>query len=318
MTQQIQEYSKVEAALSMLRKEYGATVFDVSTRDGMTAARKGRAEVRKYRTALEAKRKEIKAPALERCRVIDAEAKRITGELLKIERPLDEAIKKEEARKAEERARREREEAERVARQRAAIEAIRAPIVRMSAASSSEIAQQIEITRKADCCIGDMETEAVAVRDAVLSQLEELHAAAVVREKEQERIARERAELEAQRLAEQQRAQAEWKRLEAERREAEQQRAEKERVFREEMERKQAEALKQQRAEEAKLRAERERLEREYVAEKEAKAKAQAEPGAIRDGWEILESFVDRFRNVPEFGAIVKIISDHLESKNAV
>ena len=44
------------------------------------------------------KRKEIKAPALVRCKLIDEETKRITSELLALEVPIDEQIKAEEKR----------------------------------------------------------------------------------------------------------------------------------------------------------------------------------------------------------------------------
>ncbi len=80
------------------------------------AIEEARAVVRGYRTALETLRKEIKAPALERCRLIDDEAKRITAELLKIEEPIDTAIKAEEQRKEEEKAAKARAEAEREGR----------------------------------------------------------------------------------------------------------------------------------------------------------------------------------------------------------
>ncbi len=81
---QITEYNETAAAIAILRNKYG-TVFDVSTPKGLNAAREARAEVRSYRVSLEKLRVEIKAPALERTRLIDAEAKRITAELLAID-----------------------------------------------------------------------------------------------------------------------------------------------------------------------------------------------------------------------------------------
>jgi colicin import membrane protein len=80
----IQEYNQTAAALSELRARYSRK-YDVSTTAGMTEAKAARAAVRGYRVALEKTRIEIKAPALERTRLIDAEAKRITAELLAIE-----------------------------------------------------------------------------------------------------------------------------------------------------------------------------------------------------------------------------------------
>src|SRR5258708_35208227 len=70
MTTEIAEYSNTEAALSDLGQRYKGVVFDVTTADGMSTAKKGRAEIRGYRTSLEDLRKAIKAPALRRCQVI--------------------------------------------------------------------------------------------------------------------------------------------------------------------------------------------------------------------------------------------------------
>lgn len=124
-TSQITEYSATEAALSELRERIGKTTHDVTTTTGMELARKDRRELVKLRTSLEAKRKEIKAPALAHCNLIDAEAKRITLELLKLEEPIDNLIKAEEDRKEKERAEKARIEAERVANIRARIDKIK-------------------------------------------------------------------------------------------------------------------------------------------------------------------------------------------------
>lgn len=112
---QIAEYSPTAAALADLRGRFANVVFDVATRDGMKEAVAARAEIRGYRTDLERMRVEIKAPALERCRLIDAEAKRITAELIALEQPIDSTIKVEEQRKAAEKAAKEAAERERVA-----------------------------------------------------------------------------------------------------------------------------------------------------------------------------------------------------------
>src|SRR6185312_14691416 len=108
----IAEYSETAAALAGLRKKHEGVVFDVTVPKEMRAAKEARAELRTLRTGLEKKRVEIKAPALERCRLIDAEAKRITAELVSLEEPIDVQIKAEEARA--EMARLEKLEAERL------------------------------------------------------------------------------------------------------------------------------------------------------------------------------------------------------------
>ena len=107
MSTEIVEYSKTDAALADLASRYKGVVFEVATREGMGAAIKARAEVRGYRVDLEKIRVEIKAPALERCRLIDSEAKRINDALEALEDPIDQQIKLEETRKERERAERE-------------------------------------------------------------------------------------------------------------------------------------------------------------------------------------------------------------------
>ena len=99
----IVEYRKTEAALAALADKYKDAVFPVDTAKGMASAKEARAEVRGYRVDLEKKRKELKADVLERGRMIDGEAKRITEALEALENPIDGQIKAEESRKEAER-----------------------------------------------------------------------------------------------------------------------------------------------------------------------------------------------------------------------
>ncbi|MBK8752383.1 MAG: hypothetical protein IPL99_12370 [Candidatus Competibacteraceae bacterium] len=197
MNMQIQEYNETTAALAVLREKY-CTVFEVQTAKGMTAAREARAEVKGYRVALEKLRVEIKAPALERTRLIDAEAKRITAELLSIEEPIDAAIKAEETRKAEEKAAKERAEAVRVAAIRERIEAIRhyftAAVnknsVEITAAIEAMDAMALEESDFAEFLI-DAITAKIQTRDALIV----LRAERLDHEAEQARVIAEREEL---------------------------------------------------------------------------------------------------------------------------
>lgn len=95
----IAEYSPVAAGLAELRAQVsdylnpdGTLALDCTVPANENLARSSRFALVKLRTSLEEKRKEIKARALDRCREIDAEAKRITGEIEALERPFDEAI----------------------------------------------------------------------------------------------------------------------------------------------------------------------------------------------------------------------------------
>lgn len=95
--------SVTDQALAELNKQYaGLTIMGTGDKDGYKAVQQGLSHVKKIRTSVEARRKELKAPALEFGRAIDAEAKRITEALTPIEEHLrtqkatiDEAIEAE-------------------------------------------------------------------------------------------------------------------------------------------------------------------------------------------------------------------------------
>jgi colicin import membrane protein len=94
---EITEYSATTAALAKLKTELAGKQYDCTNATGMALARFDRRGLVSLRTDLDRKRKEIKAPALERCKLIDSEAKRIETELLSLENPIDEQIKAQEA-----------------------------------------------------------------------------------------------------------------------------------------------------------------------------------------------------------------------------
>ena len=121
----IQEYNQTEAELAKLRERMKDVVYEVATTKGMEIAKADRRELVSLRTSLEAKRKELKAPALKRCQEIDTEAKRITAELFKLEEPIDAAIKAEEQRKEAEKEAKRQAELQRIAEISKKIDAIR-------------------------------------------------------------------------------------------------------------------------------------------------------------------------------------------------
>ena len=108
--QAIVAYSRTEAALAALREKYKDARYNLTTTAGDKAARGARLELTTTRTNLEKKRKELKAPAVEFGRKVDAEAARLTAEILALETPIDAQIKADEKRRDDER--RVREEAE--------------------------------------------------------------------------------------------------------------------------------------------------------------------------------------------------------------
>jgi hypothetical protein len=99
-TNGIKEYSPTEAGLTDIKSRMEGVIYDVTNVLGMAQAKRDRKELVTLRTTLEAKRVELKAPALERSRLIDAEASRIKGEISAIEQPIHLQIKAEENRVA--------------------------------------------------------------------------------------------------------------------------------------------------------------------------------------------------------------------------
>lgn len=339
MTTQITEYSKTDAALADLASRFKGVVFEVATREGMSAAIKARAEVRGYRVELEKVRVEIKAPALERCRLIDSEAKRIKDALEALEVPIDQQIKLEETRKERERAEREAAEAARIQGIQDAIAAINAVPPGMVGKASGVVADALAKMR--ECTIDAQEFQGTA--DETLSRaiaaLEQLHAGALAQEKaaaeeaarvkaEREELARLRAESEQRareeqaRIAEETRQRAEAAaaaraKIEAEERasrekiEAEQRAA---RAAREEEDRKarieRAAAAERQAAEDARLRAEREKIEAE-------RREVERQAAELMDGKTVLRTFIHRFGKRKEFAPVVKAITAFLQEEKA-
>ena len=199
---QVAEYTKTEAALADLRKQFGDVVFDVTTKEGMKAAKEARKKIRGYRTALEDKRKEIKAPALERCRLIDSEAHRITAALRELEDPIAETIKEEENRAERERLAAIEAERERVEGLQAKIQGYRdAPMATMGK-GSDEIAGILDQLREdppSEDEFAEYFEQAQDAHTAAVAKIQQAHADQLQHEEEQRKIAAERAELQRQR-----------------------------------------------------------------------------------------------------------------------
>lgn len=194
---QVAEYSKTASALAGLSQRYAGVVFNVGTPQGMREAKAGRQELRGLRIDLEKKRVEIKAPALERCRIIDSEAKRITTELLKLEEPIDNVIKVEDARVEAVKAEYERAEQVRIMAIQTKIADIRAlPLsaVGKTAAEILQMAEEADVIVIDPSVFGGYANEASIARNAVAAKLRQAHAAQVVVENERAELDRLRAE----------------------------------------------------------------------------------------------------------------------------
>lgn len=274
---QITEYNATQAGLAELRGRLLDVAYDVTTTKGMAVAVKDRAEVRGLRVGLEKMRVSIKAPALERCRLIDAEAKKLTAELEALEQPIDDQIKVEERRKAAEAETKRLAEIERRERNSAALAAIRQRAFDVQGKSAHAISGAI-VTLHTDEAKGfglDADYAAllkIAVDDT-REKLREMHQAAIEREAEDaqrkaevEALAKERAEFAKLRAEQDARDAAARAALAAEQRAADEARAKADN---------EARALRD--AEESRLRAERAAQQAQLDAERAALRKAQDE-----------------------------------------
>lgn len=208
----IVEYNKSAIALAELSTRYKDVLFPVETASGMKDAKDARKTLRDLRTSLEKMRQQIKAPALERCRAIDSEAKEITARLTALEDPIDAQIKAEEKRKDEEKAERERVERERVANIRIKIDFIK----RLPLDSANDPADHIAATidelepLQIDDSYAEFTAEALAAKEGALIALQTLYTTTKAREEEAARLKAEREELDRQRAElERQRAELE-------------------------------------------------------------------------------------------------------------
>ena len=214
---QIAEYTRTAAALADLQRRYAGVVWDCSTASGDRDARAVRKELVSLRTSLDKMRLQLNADDQARIKARNDEAKRITGEIEKLEGPVDAAIKAEEQRKEAERQRKAAEEQRRVAGLQQRIAEI-TDMALVGDAEACDIEQRITnlVALKIDESFQEFEQQAEAARGKVLTSLRALLAAAVQREADSARAAAERAELDRLRAE-----QAERERVERERQAAE-------------------------------------------------------------------------------------------------
>jgi hypothetical protein len=222
----VAEFDKVAAGIAVLKEKYGSVVYDVGISKGMEAAKEARAAIREPRYEIERVRKDAKAPILKLGKELDGRAKQITDELLAIESPIDEQIKSEEARKEREKQAKIEAELKRVADLQERVAELRGNKMLSSLSPPELIAEHISDLERleVDGSFQEYEQQAIEAKASGLSRLRDMHAAAVARVAEQERIKAERAELEKLR-AEQKKRDAEDARLANERAELERRQA---------------------------------------------------------------------------------------------
>lgn len=194
----IVEYTKTEAALADLRARYKGVAFDLTTTRGDKEARAARLELVTLRTSLERRRKTFKAPAIEFGKKIDAEAQRITAEIEALEKPIDDQIRADEARREAEKEAKRQAEAARVQAHLAAIGKIRNWVTMAEGLPSERLAKGVgalEAMAFGDEC-EDHKPQYEAARDETLATLRKMHADTLAREEEAKRLEAQRQEQE--------------------------------------------------------------------------------------------------------------------------
>lgn len=246
VTRAVAKFDAVAAGIGALSARYAGVVYPVETTKGMEEAKKARLAIREPRYELERLRKDAKAPILALGKQIDSEAARITAELLKLEDPIDQQIKLEEARKEAERAAKVEAERLRVEGIQHRIQAIRDAVNRAAVADVAgvaQIAQGVEAFA-IDDSLAEFSEQAAAAKADTLEKLGAIYTAAVAREAEAARLKTEREELAKQRAEQEARDKAERARIAEEERQA---KAERDRLEAEAAERRQAEEVDLQR-----------------------------------------------------------------------
>lgn len=294
-------FDPVQSTLADLRQRYGNVAFDLRTVKGNDEARKARKELVTLRASVDKIYTAWNQPLLEQQRKARELCAEVKGEILKLETPIDEQIKADEARREAERLAKEAAERERVAAIRKRIEAIFSLPAELAGADSQALIVALDVTLpmllgdksffeemqgEAEAAASVVEARLCAMRDARLAAEEQAERQRI----EAERLAAERAELERQRAEFEARQRAE--------REAQEAREAAARAEQERQERERAEAERQAReareAEERAIREQREAEERRIAAEREAaeadlrarRAALESEERAVREAAE--------------------------------
>lgn len=287
----ITEYSPTETALADLRDRYKGVVYDMTKQEDYTAAIKGRAELRKLRLNLEEKRKELKKPILERGRILDAEAERITGEIVSLEDPIDKQIKIDELNRENARKAKEAAEATRLQLIHDELAVVNGIPTGMVGKRSDEVAQCLTTLRARTFDAQEFADKWQEAKTRAIAALEQLLAGAVAMEQaaerdriakvqEEQRLAREREEFERHRAEQDRLAKEAQERIVAENRRLAEERAKAEAEDRRRRDAIEAEEKAFHERIEAEQRNAREQRERE---ENEARARRQAEEQAARE-----------------------------------
>lgn len=268
-------FDPIQAGLSELRQRYGNVAFDLRTVKGNDEARQARKALVSLRSRADDAYTTWNAPILEQQKAARAMRDSIKAEIQKIEAPIDEQIKADEARREAERRAKEEAEAARLAAIRARLGEIGSAAARVALGNAERIEAELKWLSDVELTEGafaEFLSDAQALHAKAVADVEALLAARRERDAEAARLEQERRELEQRRQEEAARAAAERAELERKLAEERAQMA----AERAELERQREET----RLEREQMRLERER--REEEASEAARVKLAAEQEAAR------------------------------------
>ena len=263
---EIREYDEFSAKIEVMRDACNF-LPDMENEDGYEKSKRVALDVGKVLTRLETKRKEIKEPALKRCKLIDDEAKSIKAQIEKFQLPHKDAYKAVDELNKKREAARKQELADRVT-------AIADLPEYMRDSPSSEVMAAMTDLQANECLdFYDMTHDALNARKRSLEKLGQMYTAKLQQEKDAEDLARLKAESEAREKKEREDAiakkAADDARIAAERKAAEERAA----IEESEQRARDAAILAERKTEEAKIR-------EQAAIEKAAKEKIEAEAAA--------------------------------------
>lgn len=268
----IAEYKPADAGIAELRTLAEKTVFDVTTTAGYKTARAFIAKAVGIRTSIEAIRKDQKAPLLERGKLLDEEAKRLTGLVVAIEDPIKQIVQAEDTRKAAIKAEVERVELAKQQAIQSAIDDIKNYVLAAAGRDSTDIRalqdklDEFEVTAEQ---FAHRAGEALKAKLDTMEVLDDLFHNAAATEAQTARLAQGLARLEQERLDREAKEKAD--------REAA---AEKLAAEREAFEKEQAEVRAKQKAEQDRLDAQREAEDKRQEAAAAEQRRKDAEAAA--------------------------------------
>ena len=198
VTKSIEEINAIGTAIDVLDTKYKGVVFPVTTTQGMDDAKKARAAIREPRYAIQNMATAAKGTLNDLKNSVDEQAGIFIERIAAIEQPIHDQIKNEETRKADEKKARVEAEARRVAGIQARIDALRTAAIDAVGKSSGEIAKLIETVdgTAIDESFAELCAQAEGAKSTALVRLRMMLTAAETTEKEQQRLADERAEFE--------------------------------------------------------------------------------------------------------------------------